>query len=278
MNRVLFKDRASAGHMLAREAVSRHFERPVVYALPRGGVPVAVPVAAALDAPLDLLLVRKIGVPRQPELAAASIVDGERRDIIVNERVARAAGLSKADLDLLAKDQWSEIERRRTMYLRNRSAIPANGRTAILVDDGIATGASMLAAIAAIRRRNPLATVVAIPVASRDAIEHLAPALGNWPARFRDALSRQETERARQMALDMQGILEIVGAVPCAAALGRMADVLAQQDKSSGSYAAALGDLDGYLLPLLAALQQAAEKIRAGRALSSKEQGHNSAS
>jgi signal transduction histidine kinase/CheY-like chemotaxis protein len=111
-----------------------------------------------------------------------------------------------------------------------------------------------------------------------DAIEHLAPALGNWPARFRDALSRQETERARQMALDMQGILEIVGAVPCAAALGRMADVLAQQDKSSGSYAAALGDLDGYLLPLLAALQQAAEKIRAGRAMSSKEQGHNSAS
>jgi putative phosphoribosyl transferase len=174
MTRVLFKDRASAGHMLAREAVSRHFERPVVYALPRGGVPVAVPVAAALDAPLDLLLVRKIGVQRQPELAAASIVDGERRDIIINERVARAAGLSKADLDLLAKDQWSEIERRRTMYMRNRSAIPANGRTAILVDDGVATGASMLAAVAAIRRRNPLATVVAIPVASRDAIEHLA--------------------------------------------------------------------------------------------------------
>lgn len=174
MTRVLFRDRASAGHMLAREAMSRHFERPVVYALPRGGVPVAVPIAAALDAPLDLLLVRKIGVPRQPELAAASIVDGERPDIIVNERIARAAGLSSADLDLLAKDEWREIERRRTMYLRNRSAIPANGRTAILVDDGIATGASMLAAIAAIRRRSPLATVVAVPVASRDAIEHLA--------------------------------------------------------------------------------------------------------
>lgn len=174
MTRVLFRDRASAGHMLAREVMSRHFERPVVYALPRGGVPVAVPIAAALDAPLDLLLVRKIGVPRQPELAAASIVDGERPDIIVNERIARAAGLSSSDLDLLAKDEWREIERRRTMYLRNRSAIPANGRTAILVDDGIATGASMLAAIAAIRRRSPLATVVAVPVASRDAIENLA--------------------------------------------------------------------------------------------------------
>jgi signal transduction histidine kinase/CheY-like chemotaxis protein len=110
-----------------------------------------------------------------------------------------------------------------------------------------------------------------------DAIEHLAPALSNWPTRFRDALARQETDRARQMALDMQGILEIVGAGPCAAALGRMADALAQQDKGSSSHAAALGDLDGHLLPLLAALQQAAEKIRAGRDLSSKEQGHNSA-
>jgi signal transduction histidine kinase/DNA-binding response OmpR family regulator len=110
-----------------------------------------------------------------------------------------------------------------------------------------------------------------------DAIEHLAPALANWPTRFRDALNRREIERARQMALDMQGILEIVGAGPCAAALGRMAAVLGSQ-QDLPSHAAALGDLDGHLLPLLAALQQAAERIRAGRSETPRrEQGHNSA-
>ena len=110
-----------------------------------------------------------------------------------------------------------------------------------------------------------------------DAIEHLAPALSNWPSRFRDALNRHDFQRARQMALDMQGILEIVGAGPCAAALGRMAAALSTQ-KSLPAHAAALGDLDGYLLPLLSALQQAAERIRHGRAeLPRKEQGHNSA-
>lgn len=110
-----------------------------------------------------------------------------------------------------------------------------------------------------------------------DAIEHLAPALSQWPNRFREALAKRETERARQMALDMQGILEIVGAGPCAAALGRMAETLRNQRESS-SHAAALGDLDGHLLPLLSALQQAADRIRAGRSdLPRKEQGQNSA-
>lgn len=174
MSNALFSDRTSAGRLLARELAKRQFERPVVYALPRGGVPVAVPIAAALEAPLDLLLVRKIGVPRQPELAAASIVDGERPDVILNEHIVRAAGLSAADLELLARAQLREIERRRAMYLGDRAPVGAHGRTAILVDDGIATGASMRAAIAAIRRRNPLAIVVAIPVASREVVQDMA--------------------------------------------------------------------------------------------------------
>jgi len=174
MSDALFRDRVSAGRLLAREVAKHGFARPVVYALPRGGVPVAAPIAASLNAPLDLLLVRKIGVPRQPELAAASIVDGERPDIILNEHIVRAAGLSDADLERLAQAQLREIERRRVLYLGNRAAVAASGRTAILVDDGIATGASMRAAITAVRRRNPLAIVVAIPVASREVVQALA--------------------------------------------------------------------------------------------------------
>ncbi len=169
-----FRDRASAGKLLALEVAKRGFEQPVVYALPRGGVPVAVPIAAALKAPIDLLMVRKLGVPWQPELAAGSIVDGEKPDIILNESIVRAAGLSAADLQALGDAQLKEIERRREIYLPDRAPVSAQGRTAVLVDDGIATGASMRAAITAVRRRGPLRIVVAVPVASRETVEELA--------------------------------------------------------------------------------------------------------
>lgn len=174
MSYALFRDRTSAGRRLALELAKRRFEKPVVYALPRGGVPVATPIAAMLDAPLDLLLVRKIGVPRQPEVAAASIVDGERPDIILNEHILRATGLTAGDLEVLAKTELREIERRRALYLGGRVPVAASGRTAILVDDGMATGASMKVAIAAIRRRTPLAVVVAVPIASRDAAQDVS--------------------------------------------------------------------------------------------------------
>lgn len=174
MNDVHFRDRASAGRLLAQEVAMRKFDRPVVYALPRGGVPVAAPIAEALDAPLDLLMVRKIGVPWQPELAAGSIVDGEYPDIILNEHIVRAAGLSAAELQALGDIELREIERRREVYLPGRAPVPARGRTAILVDDGIATGASIRAAIAAVRRRSPLRIVVAVPVASRDTVAELS--------------------------------------------------------------------------------------------------------
>jgi putative phosphoribosyl transferase len=173
MSGLRFVDRASAGRSLAREVAKRRFEQPVVYALPRGGVPVAAPIAAALDAPLDLLMVRKLGVPSQPELAAGSVVDGETPDVILNEGIVRAAGLTGADLKRLGDAELKEIERRRRIYLPDRAPVSAQGKTAILVDDGIATGASIRAAITAVRRRNPLRIIVAVPVASREAIEEL---------------------------------------------------------------------------------------------------------
>jgi putative phosphoribosyl transferase len=166
----LFDDRGTAGQALADEIAKRRYSQPVVYALPRGGVPVAIEVARRLNAPLDLLLVRKIGVPWQPELAAGAVVGGEQPDLVLNDDIVRAAGLTEAEIASLARTQLTEIERRRAQYLPDRAPISARGRTAILIDDGVATGASMEAAIAAIRKRSPLRVVVAVPVASRSAI------------------------------------------------------------------------------------------------------------
>lgn len=174
MTALPFADRAQAGRMLAAEIVKRSPLRPVVYALPRGGVPVAREIAAALHAPLDLLLVRKIGVPWQPELAAGSIVDGERPDIIVNDDIIRAARVSAAEFNAVASAELKEIERRRDLYLPDRNPISAADRTAILVDDGVATGASMRAAIVAIQRRAPMRVIVAVPVAAPEAVRELS--------------------------------------------------------------------------------------------------------
>jgi putative phosphoribosyl transferase len=168
-----FADRASAGAALADELVALHYQDPVVFALPRGGVPVAAPIARALKAPLDILLVRKIGVPWQPEFAAGSIIDGERPDIIMNEDVMRATGVKQSEIDAIAKRELLEIERRRALYAPGRKPLSAKGKTAILVDDGIATGASMRAAIAGVRRREPLRIVVAVPVAPPDTVAEL---------------------------------------------------------------------------------------------------------
>ncbi|MBU2605691.1 MAG: phosphoribosyltransferase [Alphaproteobacteria bacterium] len=168
-----FTGREQAGLVLARVLAGRTFTDPVVYALPRGGVPVAKPIADALGAPLDLLMVRKIGVPSQPELAAASVVDGEQFDIVHNERVMRATGMDERQVAQLAKAELKEIERRRLIYLPDRKPVPAEGRSAILVDDGIATGASMRAAILAVRRRSPAEIIIAVPVAGQDTLKAL---------------------------------------------------------------------------------------------------------
>ena len=158
-----FENREMAGRLLAARLALRAPLRPVVYALPRGGVPIAIEIAKRLNAPLDLLLVRKIGVPSQPELAAGAVVDGERPDIILNKDICRAAGLPESEVASLGAAELKEIERRRALYLPGKDPVPARGRTAILVDDGVATGASMEAAIAAVRRRAPDRIIVAAP-------------------------------------------------------------------------------------------------------------------
>lgn len=163
-------DREEAGAYLARALSARRFTDPVVYALPRGGVPVARPIAEALKAPLDVLMVRKIGVPWQPELAAASVVDGEQADIVMNEPVMQAAKLDAKKIKELAQPELKEIERRREIYLPGRKPVRAEGRTAILVDDGIATGTSMKAAILAVKKRKPAEIIVAVPVAAPDTL------------------------------------------------------------------------------------------------------------
>lgn len=170
----LFADRVEAGRLLAAQLAARNFERPVVLALPRGGLPVGLEVARALNAPLDAVLVRKIGVPWQPELAAAAVVDGDHPELVRNEDVIAMAGLDEAWLMAEAGRKLKEIEARRERYLKGRPQPQAAGATAVVVDDGIATGATIRAAIKAIRRRKPVRLVVATPVAPPETVRELS--------------------------------------------------------------------------------------------------------
>lgn len=169
----VFADRVEAGRLLASTLATRHYDDPVVLALPRGGVPVAAEVARALHAPLDLVLVRKIGVPFQPELALAAVVDGQEPELVVNEEVRRLAQVSAEQLDRLKAREMAEIERRRRIYLQGRDRIPIAGATAIVIDDGVATGATMRAALKALRRGRPRKLVLAVPVAPPDTVRDL---------------------------------------------------------------------------------------------------------
>jgi putative phosphoribosyl transferase len=169
----MFANRSEAGRLLARRLATKHLADPVVLALPRGGVPVGAEIARRLGAPLDVVLVRKIGVPYQRELAAAAVMDGGDAEIVTNDDVMAQAGLVRADIERLARRELAEIERRRQAYLQGRGRVPLEGRTLILVDDGIATGASVRAALVALRRRRPRALVLAVPVAPADTIAAL---------------------------------------------------------------------------------------------------------
>ena len=144
-------------------------------ALPRGGVPIAVLVARALSAPLDLLLVRKIGLPWQPELALAAVVDGEPPELVIDEEVQRSADLEPGYIESEAVKEIREIARRRALYLRGRAPVALTGKTVIVVDDGVATGTTMRAALKALRRRQPAGLVLAVPVAPRETIDTLRP-------------------------------------------------------------------------------------------------------
>jgi predicted phosphoribosyltransferase len=168
-----FTDRSDAGRKLAATLSGYKDKRPVILALPRGGVPVAAEVAAALDAPLDLILVRKIGVPSQPELAMGAVVDGDDPIVVRNEDVIQLSGVSEADFKAVCDRQLAEIERRRELYLGHRGRVDISGRTAIVIDDGVATGATTRAALQAMRRRNPGKLVLAVPVAPTDTLAEL---------------------------------------------------------------------------------------------------------
>ncbi len=168
-----FLNRSEAGRALAAALSEKTYPDPVILALPRGGVPVAIEVARVLKAPMDLVMVRKIGVPYQPELAVAAVVNGDTPEIVVNHDVAAHCGLSRSDIDQLAKAQLAEIVRRRGVYLKGRTQVPVKDRTAIVIDDGIATGATIRASLRAVRRRNPARLVLAVPVAPADTIVSL---------------------------------------------------------------------------------------------------------
>jgi predicted phosphoribosyltransferase len=161
---MIFRDRSDAGKRLAEGMRSRGWEAPVVLGLPRGGVPVAYEVARALPAPLDVFVVRKLGVPGQEELAMGAIASGGVR--VVNQDVVNALGLSPAVLDRVAASEQLELERRERLYRGTRAPHALAGRTAILVDDGLATGSTMRAAVRAVRQRGPARVVVAVPVAA----------------------------------------------------------------------------------------------------------------
>jgi len=203
-----FRDRADAGRRLA-DALAHFKDRdPVVLALPRGGVPVAAEVAEALDAPLDLILVRKIGVPFQPELAMGAVVDGPNPLVVRNEDVIRMGGITEDAFATVRDRELAEIRRRRARYVGDRSHPNLRGQVVIVIDDGVATGATTRAALQSVRRQGPALLVLAVPVAPFDTLAELSgevdeivcleeydifPAIGAYYADFRQVSDEEVT-------------------------------------------------------------------------------------
>jgi putative phosphoribosyl transferase len=169
----MFRDRQDAGRRLAAELLKYKDQNPIVVAVPRGGVPVGAEVARELGAPLDIVVVRKLGAPGQPELGLGGVSDGDQPRTIVNEELARMLGVSEEYLLREIRLQLKEVDRRQKVYRGGQPALNLSGRTVIVVDDGIATGGSIRAALRSIRRANPKWLVLAVPVAPLDAIEAL---------------------------------------------------------------------------------------------------------
>jgi len=165
---MVFSDRREAGRALAPLLSAFECERPLVLALPRGGVPVALEVARALSAPLELLTVRKLGAPRNPELAVGALA--EDGTAVLSATGARRVGLGEAQLERIVERERIELRRRVERFRDGREPPDVRGRTAIVVDDGLATGLSDLAAVRSLRRRGAARVVVAAPVGSREAI------------------------------------------------------------------------------------------------------------
>lgn len=166
-----FTDRTEAGEQLAERLVALGLKDPVVLAIPRGGVAVAVPIARRLGAPLDLALARKIGAPFNEELAIGAV--GDDGSVVLSQSMVRRLSVSQAYLDDVVAHARSEIDRRRRAYRGDGSPLDVKGKSVIIVDDGLATGATAEAAAMAVRHKQPAALVVAAPVASLDAVRRL---------------------------------------------------------------------------------------------------------
>lgn len=170
-----FRDRVTAGRELAAAvAALPHLVDPIVLALPRGGVPVAREVAVRIHAPLDVLVVRKLGAPGEEELALGAVATGGVE--VLNDDLIREVGPTRAELDAIRRRETDEVSRRSARYRGDRPWPTLADRSAILVDDGVATGATMLAAIAALRAQDPGEVIVAVPVAPEDACRRLRAA------------------------------------------------------------------------------------------------------
>lgn len=170
---MVFQDRRDAGRELAKELM-KYAGRPdvLVLALPRGGVPVGYEVAQSLRAPLDIFVVRKLGLPGREELAMGAIASGGIR--VLNEEVVRGLRISPHTIDAVARDEEQELARRERLYRGERPPLDVLGRVVILVDDGLATGSTMRAAVAALRQKNPKRIVVAVPVGAAETCREFA--------------------------------------------------------------------------------------------------------
>ena len=167
-----FVDRTDAGRRLAERLTHLRGADVVVLGLPRGGVPVAFEVARSLAAPLDVIVVRKLGVPYQPELAMGAV--GEGGVLVLNEQVVALAGVDRAELAAIERRERTELERRAQRFRGNRPRVSLRGRTAVVVDDGLATGRSMAAALESVDRQGADRVVMAVPVASGPGLRELA--------------------------------------------------------------------------------------------------------
>jgi len=176
ISRERFADRVEAGRTLAA-LLDRYADRDdvLVLGLPRGGVPVAAEVAGFLDAELDLLLVRKLGVPGQPELAMGAIAEvGDTVEVVTNDVVVGRLRIPQADFDAVFRSEREELARRSSIYRGDRPPVRIAGKVVIVVDDGLATGSTMRAAVAAVRRHGPAKLIAAIPVGARESCQALA--------------------------------------------------------------------------------------------------------
>lgn len=175
-----FRDRADAGCQLAARLSRLRIREPVIYALPRGGVPVGAEIARVLKAPLDLILARKIEAPGAPEVALGAVVDGAEPLMVVDRKLRLRSGADDAYIERAVSMARREIERRRLLYIAGREPIDPTGHVAIVVDDGIATGATMLAAVASLRQRGAGGICGAVPIAPWEEIGRIARRVDNF--------------------------------------------------------------------------------------------------